>query len=120
MTSAHPEPWHRAIACALVGDELELGLQPSPNLPVLVADLARLGWSRERIATLAHEQPAGGWPFGVPDALRRGLGAAQLHAAIGGARTMLGLDVLTVLPPSRRTRLDADERRLQGDVPPHW
>ena len=56
----------------------------------------------------------------VPDALRAGLGAAQLYAAIGGARERYGLEALTVLPPSRRTRLDADERRLLADVPPHF
>ncbi|WP_232549984.1 hypothetical protein [Propioniciclava soli] len=114
------EPWHRAIAYALVGEDLELGLQARPDVPALLRELASRGWTGGRIADLARGAAAAGWPFVVPDALRRGLGAAQLHAAIGSARTELGLDVLAVLPPSRRTTLTADERRLRADVPPHW
>ncbi|MDN5570480.1 MAG: hypothetical protein L0G22_04355 [Propionibacteriaceae bacterium] len=119
--STPTQPWHRAIAYALVGEELELGEQAQPDLPALVADLTGLGWSADRIASLARaRQASGGWPFVIPDDLRRGLGAAQLHAALGSARAELGLTTLTVLPPSRRKRLDPDERRLLGDVPPHW
>jgi hypothetical protein len=39
---------------------------------------------------------------------------------VARARDRFGLTVLTVLPPSRRTRLDADERRLLAEVPPHF
>lgn len=115
------DPWHRAIAWALTGQELDLGVQPAPELNALVDQLDDHGWDADRIAD--HARATVGrlpWPHPVPDALRYGLGAAQLHAAIGRARARYGLEVLDVLPPSQRTRLDADERRLLGDVPPHF
>ena len=112
------QAWHRAIAFALTGEELDPPTSSAPNPGALLAQLADAGWARVRIAEHAHA--ASGWPHPVPDALRAGLGAAQLHAAIGATRHRLGLDVLTVLPPSRRIRLDADERRLAADVPPHY
>lgn len=113
--------WHAAVGWALTGEELDLGTQDAPDLEVLVSDLARLGWDAPRVREHAHAAAsAAGWPHPVPDALRAGLGAAQLHAAVGRARARFGLEVLTVLPPSRRTRLDADERRLVADVPPHF
>ncbi len=116
------QPWHAAIAAALTGEELDLGVQPFPDPVALEHQLAAAGWSAARLleharATAAREEP---WPHAIPEALRPGLGAAQLHAAIGRARDHLGLAVLAVLPPSRRTRLDADERRLLADVPPHF
>lgn len=115
------QPWHAAIAHALTGEELDLGVQPAPDLAELQAQLDAAGWTGERIRAHAHAtagvEP---WPHPVPDALRSGLGAAQLHAAIGRARERYGLTVLAVLPPSRRTHLDADERRLLADVPPHF
>lgn len=114
-------PWHAAIAFALTGEALALGVQPAPDMAALVAQLDAAGWTTERIGahahgTLGHEA----WPHPVPDALRAGLGAAQLHAAIGRARAHYGLEVLVVLSPSRRTQLDAHERRLLADVPPHF
>lgn len=113
--------WHRAIAFALTGADLELGDQPAPDLDVLVDQLGDQGWGAGTIAAHAREAAAvGPWPHPIPDALRSGLGAAQLYAAIGGARARYGLEVLTVLPPSRRTALTADERRLLADVPPHF
>lgn len=113
--------WHRAIAWALVGEELDLGVQDLPDPQELAAQLATRGWTPERVrarALAAHDEQA--WPFPVPDAVRSGLGAAQLHAAIAAARAHFGLQVFEVRPPSRRTTLDADERRLMSDVPPHF
>lgn len=110
--------WHRAIAFALTGEEIDLAPGSAPDTGALLAHLGQLGWPAERIR--AHAAEATVWPHPVPDAVRAGLGVAQLHAAIGAARHRLGLDALTVLPPSRRTRLNADERRLQADVPPHY
>lgn len=113
--------WHRALAWALTGEALELPDHPVPDADALVAELDACGWNTGRIR--AHAVETAGvrpWPHPVPDALRSGLGAAQLHAALGAARARLGLDVLAVAPPSRRTRLDADERRLLAEAPPHF
>ena len=113
--------WHAAIAFALTGERLDLGAQAVPDPDALARELEEAGWPAERVT--AHAQHAAGvqpWPHPVPDDLRAGLGAAQLHAAVARARDRLGLTVLTVLPPSRRTRLDADERRLLVEVPPHF
>lgn len=113
--------WHRAIAFALIGEELDLPEHDTPDVTALAAELAESGWSVERVVARADaERSHGIWPFGVPDGLRSGLGAAQLHAAIQAARARYGLDGLSVQPPSRRTSLTADERRLLNDVPPHY
>lgn len=111
-------PWHAVIGLALVGERLDLGLQERPDAAALVADLAARGWDRDRIDALAHGTSP--WPFPLSDADRAGLGSAQLFAALRDARRALGLEVLEVRPRSRRTDLDADERRLLADVPPHW
>lgn len=113
--------WHAAIAWALTGEPLDVGVQEAPVVDELVGQLAARGWDAERLSAHAREASASGpWPHPIPDALRAGLGAAQLHAAIGRVRDHYGLTVLTVLPPSRRTSLDADERRLLADRPPHY
>ena len=113
--------WHRAIGFALTGIDLDLAPQATPDLDALVTQLAERGWDADRMIRHAHQAAASElWPHPIPDALRAGLGAAQLHAAIRLARVCYGLEVLAVLPPSRRTSLDANERRLLADVPPHF
>ena len=59
------------------------------------------------------------WPHPVPAGLRAGCGAAQLAAALGRARELLGLSTLETRGPSARTKLNADELRLMREVPPH-
>lgn len=114
-------PWHVAVAWALTGEPMDLGVQDSPDADELVAQLAARGWDAARLSAHAREASAAGpWPHPIPDAVRSGLGSAQLVAAIGRARDRYGLTVLTVLAPSRRTSLDADERRLLADRPPHY
>ena len=113
-----PLPWHPALAAALVGERLDLGTQDRPDVPALIADLATLGWDAPRIAATARD--ASPWPFPMSDADRAALGVAQFHAALRDARRLLGLEFLTERPRSRRTELNADERRLLGDVPPHY
>lgn len=113
--------WQSAIGYALVGTELALDEPGRADPRAVLAALTALGWSRERIAAHAHdtveaEQP---WPHAVPPELRDGCGPAQLHAAVTRARELAGLATLDVRPPSRRTRLTADERRLLAEVPPH-
>jgi len=83
--------------------------------------LADAGWTPQRIhdharQTLTDEQP---WPHAVNADVVAGLGAARFLAALGQARQTLGVWTLEVEPPTRRTALDADERRLMAEVPPH-
>lgn len=113
--------WHRALAYALTGADLSLGVQDGPDVPQLAEQLAASGWTPQRIAAQARERGERGeaWPHPIPDALRAGLGAAQLLAALGRARTELGLVGLDQRGPSRRTALTGDERRLLADLPPH-
>jgi len=113
--------WHRALAFALTGVELPLGVQDRPDAPQLARDLAAAGWPPPSIAEHARARLAAGepWPHPIPDALRAGLGAAQLQAALGRVRDDLGLAALEHRRPSRRSVLTADERRLLADVPPH-
>lgn len=113
--------WHRALAYALAGAELDLPGRPAPDVAALAAELAAAGWTPARVAEHARsvqdaERP---WPHPIPATLRAGLSAAQLHAALGRARDELGVAVLDPRTPSARTTLTADERRLLADVPPH-
>ncbi len=116
-----PARWHAALAWALVGQQVELAEPGSPDPEQLVRDLAARGWPAERIrehaVEVVHaEQP---WPHQIPPELRAGTGAAQLFAALGRTRALLGLVALETRAPSARTRLDADELRLMREVPPH-
>ena len=113
--------WHRALGLALTGEALELGVQDAFDVDAAVAALAAAGWDAERVHDHAH-QCAGSvpWPHPVAAHERDGVGPAEFHAAILRLRERLGLSALEVRPPSTRTRLDADERRLLADVPPHF
>ncbi len=113
--------WHRALASALVGSDLGLPDAPAPQPDAVRAALADAGWDADRLAAHVAECRAAGepWPHPVPDALRRGLGAAQFHAVLAALRHDLGLEGLEPRGPSRRTTLTPDERRLLADVPPH-
>ena len=111
-------PWHSALALALTGERLDLGKQERPDAAELVSELAARGWDRDRIEALARVAPV--WPIPVEPADREGLGAAQWLAALREARRGLGLESLIVRPRSPRGLLNADERRLLADVPPHY
>lgn len=114
--------WHSALAFALTHVELPLPPSQAPDPAGLVEALADEGWSAERIGehareTLAAEQP---WPHPIPAALREGCGPAQLQAALGRVRSLLDLETVEKRPPAAPRPLNADERRLIADVPPHW
>jgi UTP--glucose-1-phosphate uridylyltransferase len=49
-----------------------------------------------------------------------GLSPAQFLAQQEATRAELGIVASEAVPPSGRTELNADERRLLSDVPPHW
>ena len=84
------------------------------------AALADEGWDRAAIQSHARAVIAGGgvWPHTVPDELRLRLGGARLLAAVQRAQADLGLFGQQV-PPAAPRPLNADERRLLQDVPPH-
>lgn len=107
--------WEDALAQALTGASLVL----EPGEEVL-AGLARQGWDRAAIAAHAEAVWDAGapWPHPSP-AAAAAFGAARWHAALDDLRSQLGLDIAPQAP-SRRTTLDADERRLLQDRPPHW
>lgn len=114
--------WQAAVAWALVGEQLVLPEPGGPDPDALVAELAARGWTAAAIrqhaaGVLGAERP---WPHQIPDGLRSGCGAAQLYAALGQTRALLGLNSLETRGPTVRTRLDADELRLLRDVPPHY
>ncbi len=113
--------WHEALAWALTGQRFDLKAD-APDTVELLAQLAGLGWPTERIRRHAGEiiENGGHWPHPIPAELRQGLGAAQLAANIALARKECQLEALVMLPPSPRTELDADERRLMAEVPPHY
>lgn len=113
--------WHRAIAYALVGEDLPLPSRPAPDIGALPDELDARGWPTGRVVARARAaSETGVWPFPVPKELRSGMSGAQLQAAVREARLVYGLDAIRILPPSRRTDLTRDERRLLEDVPPHY
>ncbi len=94
--------WHEALVYAVTGQRHpELGRQERPDLDVVAALLrgARTG---------AHV---------VPPDLRRGIGAAQLAAVLVELRRRVAASGPQAVLAERA--LDAAERRLLADVPPH-
>jgi hypothetical protein len=87
----------------------------------LAARLAEHGWPADRIrehalAVRAADQP---WPHPVDAVIVASLGAARFYAALTDLRKQLGVWVLETQAPSPRRELNADERRLLAEVPPH-
>jgi len=124
--------WADALICALTGSVAEspaaarpgdgrpAALAPEEDKAEILRTLAALGWTRHRLiahaqSTWARHEP---WPHPVPGAAAR-FGAARWQAALDSIRHRLGLDAAP-RPPSRRTALTADERRLLADKPPHY
>ena len=113
-------PLTRALAYAVLGRVPE-GLSATANRSVedLVAELGRRhpdgpGGLRREVRSL---RATGRWPIPVPETLASGTGHAQLAAALHELRRVLGADAPSAVTADRP--LSADERRLQGEVPPH-
>ncbi len=106
--------WHRVLGFALTGEELDLPDHDTPQPAVLLAELAGLGWSGDRLREAArrNHQPT--------QQMRAGLGAAQYAAAMAEVRRLLGATGAVSRVSSGRTGLDAADRRLLADRPPHW
>lgn len=118
--------WHRALAYALTGADLdELAERPAPDPEVLAVELEAAGWD---VAALREHgvdcRTAGrGWPHPVPAALAVGLPPAQFAAVLRALVADWGLAV-----PERRVRsaarnarpMSPADQRLLGEVPPHF
>lgn len=107
------------LAFALTGEDLPIRDIDGTSMDFLTA-MDSAGWSADRIRDHATqcEQTETPWPHPLPPHSMDGIGAAQWYALLTQVRATLGLDVVHV-PPSRRTALTADERRLMEDLPPH-
>ena len=111
--------WATELATSLVGETVELP-DTAPVARDVLEALERVGWPAARIEAIARArfEAEESWPFPVSrDVVAAG--PAQWYALVAEARTLLGLDG-DVQPPPTRTALNADERRLLTDVPPHW
>lgn len=104
----------RLLGQALTGEDLPL----EGHLPTA---LAAHGWDAERLARLRDERQRAGqpWPFPVPLDSIREVGFARFDAQLAAVRRELGLTGLVASAPAQRG-LDADERRLSAERPPHW
>lgn len=104
----------RLLAFALTGEDLAL----DGDLP---AALATAGWDAPRLQELRRRRQSAGqpWPFPVATESIREVGFARFDARLASLRRELGLDGLVPAAPTQRP-LDADERRLSADRPPHW
>ncbi|MDR1214653.1 MAG: hypothetical protein LBK54_11330 [Propionibacteriaceae bacterium] len=110
--------WAESMGLALTGQSLGL---TEPNDPAqLLAGLAERGWDAAALRRRAQAAWADGrpWPEPLPAARLSRIGAARWQAGLDQVGQALGLRTLSQ-PPSRRTSLTADERRLLADRPPH-
>ncbi|HEY5846084.1 MAG TPA: hypothetical protein VIT42_04750 [Microlunatus sp.] len=113
--------WHAALSHAVLGRVLD-GL-PEPGR-VDVVELSRElghrwpGGLPGLQAEVARQRATGPWPHPVPEELTPALVPAQFGSALAALRNVLRLDEQVGRVPESRA-LDADERRLQAEVPPH-
>lgn len=107
-----------AVAVALTGTRLR-GSASTPG--GIVEALAALGWDTQRIAAaragaLDAGQP---WPHPVTDDLLTAAGPAQVLATVRACRSLVGQSGLRPAVRHPASRLDAADRRLLAEVPPH-
>lgn len=102
---------------ALTGERLAVDV-PLEELPRV---LAEAGWDEAALVRLRQERQRDAlpWPFEVPGELLARVGFAQFAAGLAQLRAVLGVDGLVPAQPVSRP-LNADERRLSADRPPHW
>lgn len=103
-----------AVFCALTGQRSDSG-GGDVHAMLVVA-----GWDRAAISSHARAVVADGgvWPHPVPDELRHRVGSARFLAAVQREQQRLELFGEHAAPAARRS-LNADERRLLQEVPPH-
>lgn len=109
----------RALARALTGEDLPVG---SVDAEALAGELALLGWDAERLHQLRSERMAAqqAWPFVVDVEVQRAFGFARFAARLAQLRELLGASGKVEVPPAPTRPMNADERRLAADRPPHW
>lgn len=109
--------WHTLLAYALTGEWLVLPQDGGPESALdpdrLLAELAAIGWSGARLARAAALQRT------VPAQQVRVLGPARFSAVLAELRRRVLVGADDVRTVSARP-MDADERRLAADRPPHW
>ncbi len=112
--------WHAALSYALLGRVPETVADSGEvDMAQLLRDLDRMPGGLAAVrAEIARRGSAQTWPHSVPENLSHGLGAAQFASALATLRRELGVDARARTAGAARS-LDADERRLQADVPPH-
>ena len=108
-----------SIGFALTGQELALD-DADITAAGIVAGLAGMGWDAQAVRRQAEQAWADelAWPHPVPPHSLDAIGAARWYALLAQVRSALGVEAIH-LPPSRRTTLTADEKRLLDDLPPH-
>ncbi|MDR1385991.1 MAG: hypothetical protein LBJ44_00020 [Propionibacteriaceae bacterium] len=118
MSQAEQADWTEALAWALTGQPLDLGQLNDPDQ--LLAALEGRGWDATALRSRAQSARDRGqpWPDRPPAEQLARIGAARWRAATERVVACLGLQAVA-LPPSRRTSLTADERRLLAERPPH-
>lgn len=103
---------------ALTGRHLSLTSAAPDDLPDA---LAGLGFDACALQRLRQDRQVAGepWPFPTQPEVVQEVGFAVFHARLQLLRARLGLTGL--VPRHRAERpLDADERRLAAERPPHW
>ena len=112
----------RAIAWALTGEDLAVDeVSTGATSDDIAAWLARRGWDVERLRRRAGNVRAEGgrWPAAVGPERREGLGPAQFQALLRQVLLVLGLDHATPVLRDATTPMDATDRRLVAELPPH-
>ncbi|MDR2896547.1 MAG: hypothetical protein LBV30_07865 [Propionibacteriaceae bacterium] len=113
------------ILQALTGQACPLGqsdcLRQAMTAEQILEALAGIGWTADELRNHAIQcwQSDQVWPHPIDPAQLHTLGAACWLALLAEVRQRLHLDHVTNLP-SRRQLLNADERRLLAEVPPHF
>jgi len=113
-------PGALGIGWSLTGQELALD-DAVTGEDGIVAWLARQGWDVVRLEERARAVRQAGqrWPAAVGADRRGGMGAAQFQALLRQVLLVLGLDHAAPVLRDATTPMDAVDRRLVAELPPH-
>lgn len=112
----------QACAHALVGRPAEsLDLEGVHTPDELLVRLREQGWGPIQISQVKTRCLTAGdrWPLEGPAQGRRTVGFAQLHAWVWQCVDLLGFDAVDAGVRDAQSPLDAEDRRLLGERPPH-